>query len=224
MEVRVCKICGIEKPLNTDNFQRNAKPRKDGTIYYCFIKTCRVCQNEKQLPKDAARREKERDKRAATQKIYYQNNKEACSFTKKQCYQNKKTVYLARIKLNTKIRRKNDLLFRLKERVSCSIWLVLKGKKEGKSIKKYLPYTIEELKQHLESLFEPWMTWDNWGKYDVAKWNDNDQSTWAWNIDHIIPHSKFIYTSMEDQSFRDCWALSNLRPYSAKQNIIDGDR
>jgi hypothetical protein len=29
---------------------------------------------------------------------------------------------------------------------------------------------------------------------------------------------------MEDQAFLDCWALSNLRPYSAKQNIIDGNR
>jgi len=24
------------------------------------------------------------------------------------------------------------------------------------------------------------------------------------------------------QVFRDCWALSNLRPYSAKQNQLDG--
>lgn len=29
---------------------------------------------------------------------------------------------------------------------------------------------------------------------------------------------------MEDEEFKKCWALSNLRPYSAKQNIIDGAR
>jgi len=29
---------------------------------------------------------------------------------------------------------------------------------------------------------------------------------------------------MEDQEFLDCWALDNLRPYSAKQNFLDGVR
>lgn len=29
---------------------------------------------------------------------------------------------------------------------------------------------------------------------------------------------------MEDDNFKRCWALENLRPYSAKQNIIDGAR
>jgi len=55
-------------------------------------------------------------------------------------------------------------------------------------------------------------------------WNDNDSSTWNRQIDHIIPHSKFKYSSMSDKEFQECWALSNLRPYSAKQNIIKGNR
>jgi hypothetical protein len=29
---------------------------------------------------------------------------------------------------------------------------------------------------------------------------------------------------MEDENFKKCWSLENLRPYSAKQNIIDGAR
>lgn len=32
------------------------------------------------------------------------------------------------------------------------------------------------------------------------------------------------YTSMEDENFQKCWALSNLRPLSAKQNNSDGVR
>jgi hypothetical protein len=27
---------------------------------------------------------------------------------------------------------------------------------------------------------------------------------------------------MEDDNFKKCWALNNLRPLSAKQNILDG--
>ena len=63
---------------------------------------------------------------------------------------------------------------------------------------------------------------NNYGKYYPKKWDDNDKSTWVWNIDHIKPHSEFHYESMEDDSFKECWALSNLRPLSAKQNILDG--
>lgn len=40
--------------------------------------------------------------------------------------------------------------------------------------------------------------------------------------EHIIPHSTFQYLSMEDESFKKCWALENLRPLSAKINNFDG--
>jgi DNA-binding transcriptional MerR regulator len=94
-------------------------------------------------------------------------------------------------------------------------------KKDNKTFKA-LNYTPQQLKEHIESLFESWMNWENWGLYNKDTWNDNDQSTWVWNIDHKIPKSMFDYSSLSDQNFKDCWALSNLRPYSAKQNIIDG--
>jgi hypothetical protein len=102
------------------------------------------------------------------------------------------------------------------------------------SIADYLLYTIEELMMHIEELFSApynlapdgsvWMTWNNWGVYSPKLWDDNDPSTWRWHLDHITPDSEFHYTSMTDQAFRDCWALSNLRPYSAKQNVIEGAR
>lgn len=85
-----------------------------------------------------------------------------------------------------------------------------------------LPYSIEELKAHLETQFEPWMNWNNWGVYNLAIWKDDDQTTWVWHIDHIKPCSEFAYKSMQDEQFRNCWALSNLRPLSAKQNVSDG--
>lgn len=87
---------------------------------------------------------------------------------------------------------------------------------------KYLPYTIQDLKQYLEKQFEPWMNWNNWGKYNSKTWNDWDSTTWTWQIDHIVPQSVLIYSSMEDEEFKKCWVLENLRPLSAKQNISDG--
>ena len=123
-----------------------------------------------------------------------------------------------------KERYKSDPQFKIRKLISAGIRnsLKRKGLKKNDTCIKYLPYTIDELKNHIESLFEPWMNWDNRGNYSPSTWNDNDQSTWTWQLDHIIPVSTFKYISMKDESFTACWALSNLRPLSAKQNILDG--
>lgn len=124
-----------------------------------------------------------------------------------------------------KRKKKIDPGFKIRCTISRMINRQLKvnnGSKQGESCLKYLLYTADQLKQHLESQFEPWMNWNNWSNYNSKTWKDEDQSTWTWQIDHIIPQSDLPYTSMEDENFQKCWALSNLRPYSAKQNIIDG--
>jgi hypothetical protein len=64
-------------------------------------------------------------------------------------------------------------------------------------------YTVHDLMNHLESLFLPGMTWENYGE---------------WHIDHVIPQSWFQYENLDDQSFKDCWALENLQPLWAKDN------
>ena len=87
----------------------------------------------------------------------------------------------------------------------------LKGNKFGLSISKYLPYSMIELKEHLEKQFEPWMNWNNHGSVK------SDHKTWQ--IDHIIPQSKFPYTYMSDDNFKKCWALENLQPLEAIANI-----
>lgn len=118
-----------------------------------------------------------------------------------------------------------DINFKLRSIISNTINNRLKrnlSSKNNKSCLPYLPYTIDELKIHLESQFEPWMNWNNWGRYDAKQWKDEDKSTWTWQIDHIIPQSIFKYSSMEDESFKRCWGLKNLRPLSSKKNILDG--
>lgn len=106
--------------------------------------------------------------------------------------------------------------------MSSSIREALKGHKNNISCWKYLPYSCDDLKIYLESLFEPWMTWDNYGYYQHDKWDDNDLTTWKWNIDHIIPQSDLPYLTMEDDNFNKCWEFKNLRPYNAKQNVLYG--
>ena len=171
---------------------------------------------------------------------YYKENKQIISENKKFIYKNDKSKVLYAnkiyylnnkkyvIRLNNQYqikRRKNDPAYKLRAYISTSIGFVLKSNnssKNGNSILDFLPYTIQELKNHLEKQFEPWMNWKNWGIYDSKTWNDDDHTTWTWQLDHIIPHSEFYYTSTSDDNFKLAWDLSNLRPYSSKLNSIEG--
>lgn len=87
------------------------------------------------------------------------------------------------------------------------------GSKKGASILAHLPYTIAELRQHIESQFEAGMSWENWGKGEGC-----------WNIDHIYPHSKLPYDSLEHPNFQRAWALENLRPLWEAENIRKSDK
>ncbi len=155
---------------------------------------------------------------------YIENRKEILQSKKVYAGKNRKKLSNYTIQY-FKRRRANDFAFALRCDLSTMIGKALKsndGSKCGESITKYLPYTISELKTHIENQFESWMTWDNRGKYCETSWKDDDQSTWTWQIDHIVPQSTFYYISMEDEGFKKCWCLSNLRPLSAKQNHADG--
>lgn len=222
METRVCSHCGEEKPFTLE-FYMQGKNKCAGVVIPYWYKFCKTCHNKKSLTKTRKYKQKNRCKLSASQKVYHQSHKDGDAATKKLWYEKNKVVFLCKVKARLYERRKTDIAFVLKEKISGRVWAAIKGRKGGKSIRKYLPYTMQELKDHLEKQFEPWMTWDNYGTYRLDIWNNDDSTTWTWNIDHIIPHSRFKYTSMEDQEFKDCWALSNLRPYSSKQNIIDGD-
>jgi hypothetical protein len=70
-------------------------------------------------------------------------------------------------------------------------------------------YSVDELKAHLERQFTKGMSWDNYGQ---------------WHVDHIRPLSSFSYTSVDDPEFKECWALTNLRPMWAADNISKNNR
>jgi hypothetical protein len=219
MDKQTCKVCGEEKIL--DDFATGKNIRNGITKTYHY-KTCKLCDKNRVLTKSYRYKEKNRVKIANIQRQYHSSHKLNDSLTKQKWYQDNKEAVKLRIKNNIYSKRVNDPIFRLKESISERIRKsIFKGRK---SVLKYLNYSIYDLKNHIEKQFEPWMSWNNFGKYDFNTWDDNNPNTWKWNVDHIIPHSTFKYSSMEDDSFKKCWALENLRPYSAKQNIADGNR
>lgn len=191
---------GCEQVYPIEHFRKHERAYPSGNVGVWYSPLCVMCEKEYSKQLNAKPQSKEK------RKLYRQENKE---------------------ELNQAIkdRKSEDPSFRLRSVVSQAIYMGLKrngGSKQGNSIGQYLLYTMDELRAHIERLFEPWMTWDNWGNYDPKTWDDDDPSTWKWQIDHIVPHSTFNYVSMEDQSFRECWSLSNLRPYSAKLNALEG--
>ena len=78
--------------------------------------------------------------------------------------------------------------------------------KGGKTFE-ILGYTPTDLMNHLESQFVEGMSWDNRGE---------------WHIDHIRPISSFDFDSTDHPDFKECWALSNLQPLWASDNIKKG--
>jgi hypothetical protein len=166
-----------------------------------------------------------KDKIRAKGNLYYKNNREKV-ITQQKEYQslNKDKVRASKVRSERK-RMANDPSFKLRKRISGQIRDHMKrfgSSKNGKSILNFLPYTIEELRIHLENQFEPWMNWNNYRAYNSKTWNDDDQSIWTWSIDHIVPQYKLPYQSMDEDNFKKCWSLNNLRPMSSKQNLLDG--
>lgn len=87
----------------------------------------------------------------------------------------------------------------------------LNSDKAGHSWEDLVDYTLEELKAHIENLFQPGMSWDNYGKY-------------GWHIDHKTPVSSFNIGSYDCEDFKKCWSLENLQPLWAKDNLRKGNK
>lgn len=67
-----------------------------------------------------------------------------------------------------------------------------------------LSFTDAELVAHFEAMFEPGMSWENFGE---------------WHVDHVRPLASFDAT---ESSMREANQLKNLRPMWAAENIAKG--
>jgi len=109
-----------------------------------------------------------------------------------------------------KQRRATDPCFKLALTIRKHLYRSIKGGavKEYSSVL-YLGCTIEQLKLHLESQFQPGMTWDNW-------------SATGWHIDHVRPLASFDLTDPEQ--LKQACHYSNLQPLRAEDNLTKGAR
>lgn len=107
-------------------------------------------------------------------------------------------------------RRKNNIKARIHHCFSSMMGYHIKDKNNQHSFD-LLGYSCEDLIKHLESKFKPGMSWKNYGKS-------------GWEIDHIIPVSKFNISSLESPDFKRAWALNNLQPLWRVENQSKSNR
>lgn len=107
-------------------------------------------------------------------------------------------------------KRKLSLQFRLQNAIKAMVHSKLTGRtKRGRRTFSLLGYSVDELRIHLERQFLPGMTWENYGRE-------------GWHIDHIVPLASFSYTSPDEAGFKAAWALTNLQPLWATDNLKKG--
>lgn len=193
--IGVCEDCGLEI----------VKSRADNTV-------CGDCARDRLNAYNRAKRAS--DRRAAgtpiRSGITINCEKCGCAFEKKawnqkycQICKNFPSIRYA------KNRKSSDPVFALNHSMSSSIRKSLNRKKSGYSWESLVGYTVDELITCLERQFLPGMTWANRGD---------------WHIDHIIPVSSFNYDGPDHPDFKACWALTNLRPLWAEDNLRKKDK
>lgn len=203
-----CTICNEIFPANLNFFHK----QKNGL--YNLRSTCKNCTN-------ASRRlihENNKEKENETNRMWYHNNKDKRA-KKIEEYRHKnpekvkswQTNYNPTLQKKRKERRKTDIIFKLKTSVTNLIRASFKrtNTQKNNNTIKILNCTIEEFKIYIESKFEPWMNWDNYGVY-------NPKGKRTWNIDHIIPLASA-------ETVDDVIKLNNytnLRPLCSFENLI----
>ena len=206
-----CHMAGIPQPV--ERFSKN-KGNLDGLQYRCkecvkaLLKKYRQRNKEKTRERNKEYYQQNREKVLKRANEYKQQNRE--KIRKRQKEYRSRPEYKKRKNQLQRERCHSDPAFRLKRNVSCIVSKALKarGKTKGGRTFDHLPYTPQELKEHIEKQFDEHMTWENHGSY--------------WHVDHIRPHASFNYDSLTHPDFQKCWALENLRPLEATENRRKG--
>jgi hypothetical protein len=175
---------------------------------------------ERRRAKQKEWRENNKDKLLADRKRWFQENKQEIYEKRKTCAwtPERQAEYLAEYRVKNKDRLKQRLReyqescpdYRIKHRHLGRVASLLR-----KSVQ-FRDRQVDEIGctrlffiAHIESLFKPGMTWDNYGKG-------------GWEIDHKIPCSSFDLTDPEQQ--KACFHYTNMQPLWWHENIKKGKK
>lgn len=145
-------------------------------------------------------------------KEYRQNKYKANPEKYKQIYNDYKLLNKEKVnkwyREYTKERRKDPVyraMKNLRNRMQRAI--VLQHGRKHTSLTTIVGSSILDARNHIASLFQPGMTWDNYGE---------------WEIDHIKPCDSFDLTLLEQQKL--CFHWTNLQPLWWQDNVRKGNK
>lgn len=199
-QLKICSKCKIEKPYS-EFYKR--KDRKIGIEsrckLCCKIKFKKFLENNKEYFKEHKAKFPEKYKE-------YRKKDRLKNIDKRREYEKQyNTINKDKRLENKRNRIKNDPLFKLSSNMRTALWRCIKNKTSR--TENIVGCTFEYLKIYIESKFEPWMTWDNYGVY-------NGEFNYGWDIDHIIPLS----SSNTEEELIKLNHYSNLQPLCSKIN------
>lgn len=224
MKHKKCSKCGRFLPATTEFFGRNPKGRngldarcKDCEKvhqkaywhdYYEAHKTQLLVARrawsedhaEEMNAADRAYRAAHKKEKAATARAYYEAHLSAGMMTWQQVQ-----AHRERYNEYCRLRRQASPKLRIAQSIYRGIGGGLSGRQILHTWEAQVGYTLDDLKRHLESLFQPGMAFANYGRG-------------GWELDHVKPLSMFDYSSVNDPQFKECWALSNLQPLWVTDN------
>lgn len=107
-------------------------------------------------------------------------------------------------------RRDSDVVFKILQQIRVRVRCALagRGSKSARTVS-LLGCDGVRLRNHLESLFQPGMSWATYGRA-------------GWHIDHIRPCSSFDLSDPAQQ--QACFHFTNLQPLWAEDNLRKGAR
>jgi hypothetical protein len=103
-----------------------------------------------------------------------------------------------------------DANFRLSKAIRCRLRYAVSGGKRAGSAVRDLGCTVDAMRLHVESEFQPGMNWGNYG-----------HGPGTWSIDHIYPLSKADLTDRPQLLAACNWR--NLQPLWFEDNVRKGD-
>lgn len=196
--MKICSTCKVEKDLT--EFTKNSK-MKDGLKINCvscckqYIKNYYINNKEKEKIRGLNYDKNNRNIRRKWKNEYYSKNKDKINNKRYTLRKENKSEYNRKLKANVPLY--------LKHLISSSIRSYLKnnGFRKKSRTHQILGCSPMELKLHLESKFDSWMSWENHGKY-------NGQLNYGWDIDHIIP----ISSAKTEEDILNLNHYTNLQP------------
>lgn len=205
--LKTCTKCSILK--DREEFPKNARFKLEG-----LNSRCKTCCNvaSKQWREENPDRFKARSKknyqkhkiknRSINRRYYEMHRSDKAAYDV--IYRAKKRVEIAAYKKEWEKKRKDEAVFKIKRNLRRRIGHVLKGYLKADKTFTLVGCTAAEFKAHLESLFEPGMSWES---YNYR----------GWHIDHIVPCYSFDLSDPEQQ--RLCFHYTNQRPLWAQDNL-----